>query len=163
MSKKVAYGGILLAVNIIILLLLNIIPINTMFLMGLASLPISIVIMDLGLKSGIAFYMGSTILSFMVMTNKAQWVLYILTFGLYGIVKYIIEQNKSIYMEYLFKMVFANVIIVIVYFILKQFVYIPLNLIMIATFEVAFIVYDYVYTSFIHYYNQNLKKRIKKI
>lgn len=163
MSKKVAYGGILLAVNIIILLLLNIIPINTMFLMGLASLPISIAIMELGLKSGIAFYMGSTILSFMVMTNKAQWVLYISTFGLYGIVKYIIEKNKSIYMEYLLKMVFANVIIVIVYFILKQFVYIPLNLITIATFEVAFIVYDYVYTSFIHYYNQNLKKRIKKI
>ncbi|MDK2564314.1 hypothetical protein QOZ84_12200 [Romboutsia sedimentorum] len=163
MSKKVAYGGILLAVNIIILLLLNIIPMNTMFLMGLASLPISIVIMDLGLKSGIAFYMGSTILSFMVMTNKAQWVLYILTFGLYGIVKYIIEQDRRIYIEYVLKLIFANAAICISYLILKSFVQIPINIFLILAFEVVFLIYDYVYTVFIGYYNEKLRKITKNI
>lgn len=161
MSKKVAYGGILLAFNIILLLLINVIPINTLFIMGLASLPISIVIMEWGARSGIAFYVGTIILSFIVMTNKSQWVLYILTFGSYGIVKYIIEQNRPIYIEYILKLLFANIMICIVYLILKSFVYIPIHVIFVLGFEIVFLVYDYMYTSFIEYYNQKLKKIIK--
>ena len=163
MSKKVAYSGILLAINMILLLLINVIPINTLFIMGLASLPISIVIMEWGPKSGVAFYMASVVLGFIVLANKVHWVIYILTFGLYGIVKYIIEQDRSIYIEYLLKIVFANIIIVVIYFLLKPFVYIPINIITILVFEVVFIVYDHVYTLFIEYYNQKLKKFIKNI
>ncbi|MGL4913271.1 MAG: hypothetical protein ACRC3Y_12665 [Romboutsia sp.] len=163
MSKKVAYGGILLALNTILLLLINVIPINTLFIMGLASLPISIVIMEWGLKSGIAFYIGTIILSFIVMADKSQWVLYILTFGSYGMVKYIIEQYRIIYIEYILKLLFANITICIVYLILKSFVYIPVHVIFVLAFEVMFLVYDYVYTSFIGYYNQKLKKIVKKI
>ena len=103
MSRKVAYGGILLAINMILLLLINVIPINTLFIMGLASLPISIVIMEWGPKSGVAFYIASVVLGFIVMANKTHWILYILTFGLYGIVKYMIEQDRSVYIEYLLK------------------------------------------------------------
>lgn len=160
MSKKVAYGGILLAINIILLTLTNIIPINTLFIMGLASIPISIIIMEWGPKMGILFYIGSIVLSFIVMINKAQWTLYVLTFGIYGLVKYIIEQNKSIYIEYILKIVFANIIIVIAYLILKQFVYIPLNIAMMLIFNVVFVIYDYVYSSFIALYNDKLHKII---
>ncbi len=163
MSRKVAYGGILLAINIILLLLINVIPINTLFIMGLASLPISIVIMEWGPKSGVAFYIASVVLGFIVMANKIHWILYILTFGLYGIVKYIIEQDRSVYIEYLFKIVFANIIIVAIYFLLRSFVYIPINIITVLIFEVVFIVYDHVYTLFIEYYNQKLKRIIKNI
>lgn len=163
MSKKVAYGGMLLALNTIILLLINIIPMNTLFIMGLASLPISIVIIEWGIKSGIAFYIGIILLSFIVMSDKSQWVLYILTFGSYGIVKYIIEQDRPVYIEYILKLLFANIIICIVYLILKSFVYIPIHYIFILGFEAIFLVYDYVYTSFIIYYNKKLKKIVKKV
>lgn len=158
-----AYGGILLAINIIILLLINILPINTLFLMGLASLPISIVIMEYGPKSGVAFYIACVVLGFIVMTSKTQWVLYSFTFGIYGLIKYLIEQDRHIYLEYILKIIFANLAVVIVYFILRAFVYIPVNLITIILFQIAFIVYDYVYTSFIEYYNIKLKKIINKI
>jgi len=163
MSRKVAYGGILLAINIMLLLLINVIPINTLFLMGLASLPISIVIMEWGPKSGVAFYIGCVVLGFIVMANKAHWILYILTFGLYGIVKYIIEQDRPIYMEYILKILFANIVILAIYFLLKQFVYIPISVITMLAFEVVFIVYDHMYTLFIGYYSQKLRKIIKNI
>ena len=163
MSKKVAYGGILLGINTILLLLINIIPMNTLFIMGLASLPISIIIMENGPKSGVAFYLSSIILGFLVMNNKAQWILYILTFGIYGLIKYIIEQNRPIYLEYILKILFANISIMLVYFILKSFVYIPINLFIIISFEIAFIIYDYVYTKFIDYYEVKIRKIIKYI
>ena len=80
MGRKIAYGGILLSLNCIILMLVNVIPINTLFLLGLASLPISIIIMEYGPKIGLIFYIGSTLLSFIIMSNKFQWILYIFTF-----------------------------------------------------------------------------------
>ena len=162
MSRKVAYGGILLAINSILLLLVNVIPINTLFLLGLASLPIAIVIMEWGPKAGVIFYIGSVLLSFMLMANKSQWILYIFTFGIYGLVKYIIEQDKSFIQEYIIKLICANILIVITYFILKPFVYIPVNIITIAIFEVAFIIYDFVYSRFIDYYNDKLRKLVNK-
>lgn len=162
MSKKVAYGGILLALNIILLLLVNIIPINTLFLLGLASLPISIVIMEYGPKSGIIFYIGSVLLSFIIMVNKAQWILYIFTFGIYGLVKYIIEKDRILIQEYMLKLLAANILIIFAYTILKEFIYIPVNIFTVIAFEITFIIYDFVYSQFIDFYGEKLRRFVKK-
>lgn len=162
MSRKIAYGGMLLALNCIILLLINILPINTLFLFGLSSLPIAVVIMEYGPKAGIIFYMGSFLLSFMLLANKSQWILYIFTFGIYGLVKYMIEKDRSFVKEYVLKLLSANILIIITYFILKPFVYIPVNIITIIVFEISFIIYDFVYSKFIDYYNLKLRKLVQK-
>lgn len=163
MSKKVAYSGILLGVHTILLILINIIPMNTLFIMGIASLIISIIIMEFGPKSGVVFYLASAILSFLVINNKAQWVLYNLTFGVYGLIKYIIEQDRSIYLEYILKIIFANILLMITYFILRGFIYIPINMLIIIVFQVVFMIYDSVYTKFIDYYETKIRKIINYI
>lgn len=163
MSKKVAYSGVLLAVHTILLVLINIIPMNTLFIMGIASLIISIIIMEFGPKSGVVFYLASIILSFLVINNKAQWVLYNLTFGVYGLIKYIIEQDRSIYLEYILKIIFANILLMITYFILRGFIYIPINILIIIAFQVVFMIYDSVYTKFIDYYETKIRKIINYI
>lgn len=160
MSKKVAYSGILLGVHTILLILINIIPMNTLFIMGISSLIISIIIMEFGPKSGVVFYLASIILSFLVINNKAQWVLYNLTFGVYGLIKYIIEQDRSIYLEYILKIIFANILLMITYFILRGFIYIPINILIIIAFQVVFMIYDSVYTKFIDYYETKIRKII---
>lgn len=162
MSRKVAYGGILLALNAILLLLVNIIPINTLFLLGLASLPIAIVIMEYGPKAGLVFYIGSVFLSFIIMANKYQWILYVFTFGIYGLIKYIIERNRTLIQEYGLKFLCANILIFITYLVLKSFVYIPVNILTIGIFEIAFIIYDVVYSKFIDLYNDKLRKIVSK-
>lgn len=163
MSKKVAYSGILLGVHTILLILINIIPMNTLFIMGISSLIISIIIMEFGPKSGVVFYLASIILSFLVINNKAQWVLYNLTFGVYGLIKYIIEQDRSIYLEYILKIIFANILLMITYFILRGFIYIPINILIIIAFQVVFMIYDSVYTKFIDYYETKIRKIINYI
>lgn len=161
MSKKIAYTGILLALNIILLLLSNIIPINTVFFMGLASFLISIVIMEYGFKLGILFYIASSVLSFLVLPNKAQWLIYIFTFGIYGLIKYLVEKDRPFYIDLLLKLVYANLIILSLYFMLKGIIYIPINIFTILVFQFAFLIYDYVYTLFIDYYEQRIRKIIK--
>jgi hypothetical protein len=160
MSKKITYSGILLGLNIVLLLISNLISINTMFFMGLASLIISVIVMEYGVNTGVVFYIASIILSFIVMPNKAQWLLYILTFGIYGLVKYFIEKGRPIYIEVILKLIFANLVAVILYLILKNIVIIPINIITIIVYQVAFLVYDYVYSLFIEYYNEKIKRII---
>ena len=161
MSKKIAYTGILLALNIILLLLSNIIPINTVFFMGLASFLISIVIMEYGFKLGILFYIASSVLSFLVLPNKAQWLIYIFTFGIYGLIKYLVEKDRPFYIDILLKLVYANLSILSLYFMIKGIIYIPINIFTILVFQFAFLIYDYVYTLFIDYYKQRIRKIIK--
>lgn len=160
MSKKIAYSGILLGLNIVLLLISNLISINTMFFMGLASLIISVIVMEYGVNTGVVFYIASIILSFIVMPNKSQWLLYTLTFGIYGLVKYFIEKGRPIYTEVILKLIFANLVAVILYLILKNIVIIPINIITIIVYQVAFLVYDYVYSLFIEYYNEKIKRII---
>lgn len=160
MNRKIAYTGILLALNIIILLLVNIIPMNTLFLMGIASLLISIVILEYGVKLGFVFYIASSILSFILLANKTQWILYVFTFGVYGLVKYFIERDRSFYIEIGLKLCFANMVMLAVCFILKSIVVIPINIYTILVFQPIFLVYDYIYTLFIEYYEEKLRKMI---
>lgn len=160
MSKKMAYSGILLGLNIVLLLISNLISINTMFFMGLASLIISVIVMEYGVNTGVVFYIASIILSFIVMPNKSQWLLYTLTFGIYGLVKYFIEKGRPIYIEVILKLIFANLVAVILYLILKNIVIIPINIITIIVYQVAFLIYDYVYSLFIEYYNEKIKRII---
>ena len=153
MSKKIAYGGILLSVNAIILMLVNVIPINTIFILGIASLPISVYIMMYGPIAGLSYYISLTIVSFLVISNKAQWILYILTFGLYGLVKYIVEKDRHFIIEYLLNVLFANIMMGILYFIARQIIYININLLTIIIFNFIFLVYDYMYSRFIDYFS----------
>lgn len=162
MSRKIAYSGILLALNLVLFSMINIFQTNTIFLLGLASLPISIIIMNWGPKTGTIFYVASALLGFMIISNKVHWILYVFMFGIYGLIKYLIEKDIPIYIEYILKLIYANIALIIVYFIAKQIVYIPQKWYLILIFEVAFLVYDYAYSLFIDYYNSKLKNLINR-
>lgn len=162
MNKKIAYGGMLLAVNVILLFLINIIPNNTMFLMGLASLIVAVVAMEWGIKTAFVYYLGSVILGFLVMSNKIHWIVYVCTFAVYGIIKYLIEKDRPLYLEYILKLAYANIAAIMLYFVLKTIVYFPMNIFMFLAFQVVFLVYDYAYSMFINYYNHKLRKILFK-
>ena len=76
------------------------------------------------------------------------------------IVKYFIEKGRPIYIEVILKLIFANLVAVILYLILKNIVIIPINIITIIVYQVVFLVYDYVYSLFIEYYNEKIKRII---
>lgn len=158
MSRKIALSGMLLALNVILIIFVNIFQTSTLFFMGLASLPISIIIIRFGPRIGLAFYLGSVLLSFMLLSNKAHCIIYMFTFGIYGLVKYFIEKDRNIVVEYILKLGYANIALIIVYFIIKQFMYVPTQIYLIAVFEVAFLIYDHVYTLFLDFYHDKLEK-----
>jgi len=96
------------------------------------------------------------------MSNKIHWIVYVCTFAVYGIIKYLIEKDRPLYVEYFLKIAYANIAAIMLYFVLRTIVYFPMNLFMVLAFQAVFLVYDYAYSMFINYYNHKLRKILFK-
>ena len=161
-SKKIALSGVLLAIEAVILALINIIPVNTLFLMGIASLISSLIIMEYGDKIGALFTIASVLISFVIIADKMQWILFASSFALYGSVKELIERKRSLFMEWIMKFVFANIVFAFLYIFTNAVTGININMIVVVIgYNAAFAVYDIIYSQFIDLYNKKLKKYIK--
>ena len=162
-SKKMAFGGILLALEAIFFMLINFVPMNTIFFMVLASFISSIIIIEFGEKTGTIFTFASILLSFMIIGNKVQWFIYAISFALYGLVKSLIERGRFRGTEYCIKLVFANIVFVIMYFVLKSFLTeVQYMFVLFIGLNATFLIYDLFYGQFIRMYENKLRKNISK-
>lgn len=75
-AKKMAFGGLLLALTILCMSLGSLIESNTLFLLAAASYFVGIVIRETGLGTGLAFYAGAVLLGFLITPNKFYVISY---------------------------------------------------------------------------------------
>lgn len=165
-SKKIAYLGLLLALNQIIIILSAYIKTNTLSLFAVASLFISIVIIEFGIRNGIVFYIASAILGYLLAADKVEILSYIIMFGSYSIFKYYIEKfycNKksTIIFEFLSKLLIMNILVGISYIFLKQFINFKIQWWMFIVLQLLFLVYDYAFSIAINYYYKNIQNKLK--
>lgn len=163
-SKDITLGGLLIALSVVILYSTSLLPISTISILTVASCIIPICIMRSSIKTAIFVYIGSSILSFFVCPAKNIVVMYILFFGIYGIVKHIIEQKRNMLIEIIYKFIFFNIafficIAVITSLLGETITTLPLWLLWIAA-QPAFLVYDYALSMIITWYLKKFHKII---
>lgn len=107
-SKNIALGGILTALTLVLLYLTLLIPTNTLTLLTLASFMVPVALIRANLKTALLVYSTSSLLSLIFVPGYALH--YILFFGCYGIVKYLIERLDRFTLEWILKLLFFNVI-----------------------------------------------------
>ena len=131
--------------------------------MAAAALIVGVVMVEFGGKTGIIFYMASCISGFFLTFNKVEIITYICFFGIYSIIKHYIETkilNK--YISYALKIASFNISLLLMYFIVKLFINLPLQWWMILSAQVLFIIYDYAFTIFINQYMNSIKPKLKR-
>ena len=79
-AKKIAFGGLFLAMTEIFLLMGSVIQINTLFLLAVASYFVGIMIREFGLPLGAAFYIAGVLLGFLLTPN----VFYVCSYAAMG-------------------------------------------------------------------------------
>lgn len=163
--KRITLSGILLAFTVICVFLLSILPTSKLSLYAVSSLFIAVVIIEYGAKAGWIFYVASSILS-VVLVPRIEVIPFIVFFGVYGLIKLYIEKVHSRVIEYILKMIYFNICLVLGLIFLKEIIMEGVKLtapvyIVAALLEVIFIVYDYVYTLFIRFYGVQLKPKLK--
>lgn len=158
-SNKLAIGGISVALSLVILYLTNVIPINTIAILTIASSVIPITIIKTDIKTSIMVYIITSICSFMFLPITYS-IMYIFIFGVYGIIKSFIERLHNTTIEIILKLVYFNIILTIVYFALPSIlgnIEISLLLAFISA-NIAFLIYDYALTIVITYFVTKFNK-----
>ena len=178
-SKNISIAGILIAITVVMLYLTSIIPINTIAILTLVSAITPICIMRTNVKNSILVYIAAGIISFFLVPVNIS-ILYILFFGLYGIIKFFIEKINNKIVETILKLIFMNLVLFVTIFafenivgldiinqvenIIKNFINTSnINIykwIGVIIIQPIFIIYDYALTLVITIYIEKIHKRI---
>ncbi|HZJ58162.1 MAG TPA: hypothetical protein VFD89_08000 [Clostridia bacterium] len=158
-SKMVALGGILSALCVICLYLAVYLPTNRLFFYSLASIFVSFIVMESGIKSGWLFYIATSILSMLIIPNKIGIIPYLVFFGIYGIIKYYIESVNIIPIEIVLKGTYFIAGEGILYILYSRILKIDITTrlpiyVVFGIFLVIFYLYDYVYSRLIAFYRK---------
>ncbi|OFI05096.1 hypothetical protein CLOACE_19150 [Clostridium acetireducens DSM 10703] len=166
-TSYVTKGGLITALSIIFIYISTIIPTNRIFILAITSCLIPITVLISNIKFAFIVYLCTSLLSLMLVGLKSQVILYIIFFGLYGIVKYYIEILRKPLIEIILKFLFFNVSVILTFFVFKKLfinnlsIKIPIIYI-IGIMEIVFLLYDYALTLFINYFNNHFRKILRK-
>ena len=125
-SINAAKGGMLVALTLITLYLARFIPTNKLTFLVISSVFVPMGIISLNITQGAIIYLASSLLSFFLGLNSIA-ILYIFLFGPYGIIKFIIEKRRKIYLEITIKLLYFNLISALLYIIGKELILINKN------------------------------------
>lgn len=118
-AGTVVYAAILGALALIFLYLGNLLPTGRWGIAALAGLMPAGAIISAGMTSGVICWLGVSILGFFLVPDKLVVMLFALLFGLYPIVKNLIEGMRKLVPEYILKILFFNLSFTVIFLAMK--------------------------------------------
>lgn len=107
--KKVALGGIVVGLSMIIMLLTAVFPMAEFALPTIAGALMIVLVVEMGMRPSIVAYLAVAILSFFITPIKDSAVFYTVLLGWYPIIKSKLESIKNPITEWVLKMLIFNV------------------------------------------------------
>lgn len=77
-AKRTAVSGLLMALAVVLIVLSGILDFNTLFFLAAAAFLVGIIIREYGLGFGLAFFMGCTLLGFLLAPQKLYCITYVM-------------------------------------------------------------------------------------
>ena len=166
-TNYITRGGIFAALSILFIYLSSILPTNKLALLTLSSFIVIASIITIGIKASFIMYASVSILSIFLVSSKGIALIYIMFFGLYGFFKFFIEKLRKLPLEIFIKILFFNVIVVLIYSLYERLFIGVIDLsrfkfsiyLLIIAIQIVFIIYDYILTLFVTYFNDKLLKK----
>lgn len=174
MKKKtfnIALCGILSALGVVIMMITAIVPTATYAMPAMASLLLTVIVIEINKNWALASYFVVSILSLLLVPDKESVVFYILFFGYYPIYKQIIESKiKFQWLQWILKIAVFSISAVTVYYIAIHILGVPTDefalfgvnvpLLFLLAGIVVFIMFDHAMTGVIVSYVNKLRKKI---
>ena len=169
MVKRVTFSAIGMALTVIFLYAASILSTGRLAVLALSSLLCGVCICQYGIRYGMAVYIGSSLLSLLLIPNRMFTMVYVLFIGYYPLIKLLIERLKKLWLEWLLKVLFFNLILVLLYWVFKIFFMPGLDSAVVSLvfkyigwvvvgLEVVFVLYDLAFSYMIGYFNQFVRR-----
>ena len=171
-SGKVALGGIMAALSLLIMFL-TAFPYMTYALPAIAGAVLIPVVIELGIKWAWMVYACVSFLSLLIAPSLEAKVMFIAFFGYYPIVKALLERLHNRVLEWLLKYLIFNVAVVGAYFLSMRFFGLDkdsfvifgmnLPLVFLLLGNVEFLIYDLALRNLIQGYIQVLRPKLNRM
>lgn len=173
---KVALGGVMAALSLVVMLLTGFIPIGTYACPALAGIFLTVIVIELGAKWAWAVFAVISILSLLFAGDKEAALYFVMFFGFYPILKARIESLAKKWPQRILKLAVFNASMVAAFFLALYVFSVPADefvlfgiyipwLFLIAG-NLFFIVYDIAVTRlvilYVHAWRKHLLKGIRK-
>jgi len=161
--KNTTLSALLVSLTIVLLALNTILPISTISILTVTSAIIPIAIIKTSVRNSILIYISSSLLGLLLLPKDIV-ILYIMFFGIYGLIKFFNKKLNNLYFEIPLKIIFSSLVLLVYYFVFNSFINLsnidlPLYLIFIGA-NIAFLIYDYALTMLISYYIEKINNRL---
>ncbi len=169
MVKRVTFSSICLALTVICLYGSSVLPTGRLATLALSSVFCMAAIHQYGPRYGAAVFVGSSILALLLIPNRMFTMLYILFIGHYPLIKLFIERLDRLWLEWVLKFMYFNLVLAVIYVLFKTFMMPTFNPTLVALIvkymipvvlglEIIFAMYDWVLSYMIGYYEKFLRR-----
>lgn len=172
-SFKVAFGGVISALSIVLMFMTGVIATLTYAIPAICGALLILIVIEISPKFASAVYVAVSILSLLVVADKEAAVMYAMFFGYYPILKGFIEKKLNGIYAWIVKYVVFNVAVVSAYFIVSKVFMITFEDIeflgkfalplLLVICNIVFAVYDIALTRLLSTYIYNWRKYIKRV
>ena len=104
----VALSGVLAAMSLALLYLASVLPTGQLGVAAVAGLFPMAAVISAGWKAGVCCWLASGLLGLLIVPGKGIALLFLLFFGLYPVVKSLIERMKKLVLEWICKLILFN-------------------------------------------------------
>lgn len=167
-AGRIAITAMLTALSLILLYVSAFLPTGRMGVVAAAGLLPAAAVVSGGLSAGALCWAGTGLLGLLLLPDKGNALLYLLFFGIYPLVKCLVERLRKLPLEILLKLVFFNAVFSVFWFGLRAVFLSALPLPELAHWlvyllgNIVFLVYDFGFSKLIDVYVQRVDKVLKK-
>lgn len=167
--RRVAITAILTALSIVILTAAGIVPMGRLGLVACAGMMPAAATVSVGLGAGGLCYAGTSLLSLLLLPDKAAALMYLFFFGGYPVVKSVIERLGKLPLEIFIKLILFNAALTLFRFGLESvfFSILPVGdlalWILYPAGSAVFMAYDFGFSGLISAYTDRVDRYIRKI
>lgn len=116
-SYKIALGGIVSALSIVLMLITGIIPFGTYAFPCFAGLLLISIIIEIGYPLAISIFVVVSLLSLLLVVDKEACLYYIMFLGFYPILRTLLSRISNRVIRFLVKILIFNVCIILAFYI----------------------------------------------
>lgn len=173
MKGKALYisrGGILTTLGFMLIYISTVIPTSRLSVLALTSIIVPIAILTTNIKTSLTIYFATSAISLIFLGLRGNVLLYVLLFGIYGLIKLFIEKLKKLPLEIFLKLAYFNCVLLVLWLSIGLFTdvtgiklpdipyVVPITYIVL---QVIFIIFDYALTQGINYFLNKIYNKIK--
>ena len=171
-SGKIALGGLLTALGVVLMFLTGLIPIGTYALPAIAGVLLIVAVIEIGAKWAWMIYAEVALLSLLFAADKEAALLFVLFFGYYPVLKSFLERISNKVLSWISKFAVFNVAVVACFFLAVNFLQLPedsftvfgiyLPWVFLILGNAVFLIYDIALSGLVATYVEKLHHRVTK-